>query len=296
VTGGPQPHRAAAFFDLDKTIIAKSSTLAFGRPFYQGGLIGRRAVLKSTYAQFVYLLGGADEAQMDRMRDYLAGLVTGWEVAQVKGIVAETLHSLITPLIYDEAASLIEQHHAAGRAVVIVSSSGEEIVEPIGAMLGADEVVATRMVVDEGRYTGEVAFYAYGPGKAAAIRELVARRGYDLNSSYAYSDSATDLPMLELVGHPVAVNPDRALRREAEARGWPIREFRRPVSLRDRLPGSNPLVAGAIATGALAGIGLVWYSRRRWGFPSRRDGGRNAVVGPKDREGRRSPRFEARAR
>src|ERR1051326_5554094 len=103
---------AAAFFDLDKTIIAKSSTLAFGRPFFQGGLISRRAVLRSTYAQFVYLLGGADEDQMDRMRDYLARLSPGWAVQQVRDIVSEALHELIDPLIYDEAASLIDEHHA----------------------------------------------------------------------------------------------------------------------------------------------------------------------------------------
>ena len=92
--------RTAAFFDLDKTIIAKSSTLAFGRSFYQGGLINRRAVLKTAYAQFVYLVGGADHDQMERMRQYLSSLCTGWDVGQVREIVAETLHDLIDPLIF----------------------------------------------------------------------------------------------------------------------------------------------------------------------------------------------------
>src|SRR5499426_3781280 len=99
------PPRPAAFFDLDKTIIAKSSTLAFSRSFYQGGLINRRAVLRSAYAQFVYLLGGADHDQMERMRQYLSSLSTGWDVQQVKDIVAETLHDLINPLVYDEAVT-----------------------------------------------------------------------------------------------------------------------------------------------------------------------------------------------
>ncbi len=259
---------AAAFFDLDKTIIAKSSTLAFGRPFYRGGLINRRAVLKSTYAQLVYLLGGADAAQMDRMRDYLAEMCAGWDAAQVQQIVDETLHDLIDPLIYDEAAALIEAHHADGRDVVIVSSSGEEIVRPIGAMLGADHVIATRTVIENGRYTGEVAFYAYGPHKAEAIRELAAREGYDLPSCYAYSDSATDLPMLETVGHPHAVNPDRALRREAVERQWPVLEFARPVPLRSRLPRlstpSTPVLAGAAVVAAAVGAAaLVRRSGRR---------------------------------
>jgi HAD superfamily hydrolase (TIGR01490 family) len=264
----PEPRRrTAAFFDLDKTVIAKSSTLAFGRPFFQGGLINRRAVLKSTFAQFVYLVGGADTEQMDRMRDYVASLVAGWDAAQVQAIVTETLAELIDPLIYDEAATLIERHHAAGRDVVIVSSSGAEIVEPIGAMVGADQVIATRMVVASGRYTGELAFYCHGSGKAQAIRALAERAGYDLATSYAYSDSVTDLPMLEAVGRPSAVNADRALRKEAENRGWPVLEFRRPVSLRDRLPTlptpSRGVVLAAAAAGAVAGLLFGWPAIRR---------------------------------
>src|SRR6201991_4710851 len=160
------PPRTAAFFDLDKTVIAKSSTLAFGRSFYHGGLINRRAVLRTAYAQFVYLVGGADHDQMEGMRKYLSELCRGWNVQQVREIVAETLHDLIDPIIYDEAASLIEEHHAAGRDVVIVSTSGAEVVEPIGELLGADHVIATRMVVgDDGRYSGEIEYYAYAETK-----------------------------------------------------------------------------------------------------------------------------------
>jgi HAD superfamily hydrolase (TIGR01490 family) len=260
-------HRSAAFFDLDKTIIAKSSTLAFGRPFFHGGLINRRAVLKASYAQLVYLVAGADEDQMDRMRDYMAALCAGWEVQQVRDIVTETLHDIVDPLIYEEAAAAIEEHKAQGRDIVIVSSSGEEVVGPIGEMVGADHVIATRMVVEDGRYTGEVAFYAYGATKAAAIVEFALARGYDLDGCYAYSDSATDLPMLEVVGHPTAINPDRALRKIALQRGWPVRTFSRAVSLRSRLVGfrtpAGPVVAGtAVGVGA-AVAGLAWYAARR---------------------------------
>ncbi|MGY5131166.1 HAD family hydrolase [Streptomyces nigrescens] len=266
------PHstpRTAAFFDLDKTVIAKSSTLTFSKSFYQGGLINRRAVLRTAYAQFVFLAGGADHDQMERMREYLSSLCRGWDVAQVREIVAETLHDLIDPIIYDEAASLIEEHHAAGRDVVIVSTSGAEVVEPIGELLGADRVVATRMVVGEdGRFTGEVEYYAYGPTKAEAVQELAASEGYDLDRCYAYSDSATDVPMLAAVGHPFAVNPDRALRREAVARGWPVLSFNRPVPLKQRLPAlsmpSRPVLAVMAAAGAaMATATLVWYASRR---------------------------------
>ena len=261
--------RTAAFFDLDKTVIAKSSTLTFSKSFYQGGLINRRAALRTAYAQFVFLVGGMDHDQMERTREYLSALVRGWNVQQVKEIVAETHHELIDPIIYDEAASLIEEHHTAGRDVVIVSTSGAEVVEPIGELLGADRVVATRMVVGEdGCFTGEVEYYAYGPTKAEAIKELAESEGYDLERCYAYSDSATDLPMLEAVGHAHAVNPDRALRREALARGWPILDFHRPVRLKQRLPGfavpHRPALVAVAAIGAAAATaGLVWYANRR---------------------------------
>lgn len=259
--------RTAAFFDLDKTVIAKSSTLAFSRPFYQGGLINRRAVLRTAYAQFVYLLGGADHDQMEGMRKYLSELCRGWNVQQVREIVAETLHDLIDPIIYDEAASLIEEHHLAGRDVVIVSASGAEVVEPIGEMLGADHVVATRMTVEDGRYTGRIDHYVYGPAKAEAIARLADSEGYDLERSFAYSDSVTDIPMLEAVGHPYTVNPDRGLRREAVSREWPVLTFSRPVRLRQRVPSlaipTGPALALAAVGAAAATAGLVWYATRR---------------------------------
>jgi HAD superfamily hydrolase (TIGR01490 family) len=256
--------RAAAFFDLDKTVIAKSSTLAFGRPFFQGGLINRRAALKTAYAQFVFSLAGADAEQMERLRSQVSAMCTGWDVATVHDIVEETLHEIVDPLIYAEAADLIEEHRAAGREIVIVSSSGAEVVEPIGAMLGADRVVATRMVTADGRYTGEIDFYAYGENKAAAMRQVAAEGGYDLADCYAYSDSITDLPMLSTVGHPTAVNPDRALRRAALDHGWPVRQFTRPVSMRARFPvPPRPVVTGAAMGVGAAVVGLAWYARRR---------------------------------
>ena len=262
--------RTAAFFDLDKTVIAKSSTLAFSRSFYQGGLINRRAVLRSAYAQFVYLVGGADHDQMERMREYLSGLVTGWDVQAVKDIVAETLHTIVDPIVYDEAVTLIEEHHLASRDVVIVSSSGAEVVEPIGEMLGADRVIATRMVVGEdGRFDGTIDFYPYAETKAAAIRELAETEGYDLTRSYAYSDSSTDLPMLQAVGHPYAVNPDRTLRKVAADRGWPVLMFSKPVALRQRASSlrdaPKPAIAAAAIGAGAAAAGLAWYAVRRRG-------------------------------
>jgi HAD superfamily hydrolase (TIGR01490 family) len=261
--------RTAAFFDLDKTVIAKSSTLAFSKPFFDQGLINRRAVLKSTYAQFFFLMSGADHDQMDRMRAYVTNMCAGWDVEQVKSIVGETLHDIVDPLVFAEAAELIADHKLCGRDVVVVSASGEEIVAPIARALGATHAMATRMVVEDGKYTGEIAFYCYGEGKVQAVKELAAREGYPLEHCYAYSDSITDLPMLQAVGHPTAVNPDRALRKECAARGWPVLTFSKPVSLRDRLPApSSAAVATTAAVGvsALAAGALTYSLLRRFLF------------------------------
>ena len=154
--------------------------MAFSKPFFDQGLINRRAVLKSTYAQFLFLMSGADHDQMDRMRSYVTNMCTGWDVEQVKSIVGETLHDIVDPLVFAEAAELIADHKLCGRDVVVVSASGEEIVAPIARALGATHAMATRMVVEDGRYTGEIAFYCYGEGKVEAIRALAAREGYAL--------------------------------------------------------------------------------------------------------------------
>ena len=253
----------AAFFDLDKTILAKSSSFAFARPFYREGLIGRTDVVRSAYAQFVFLASGADHDQMESMRDYMSALVTGWEVEKVKTIVDETLDEIVDPMVYEEAVELIDEHRRAGRDIIIISSSGTEVVEPIGARLGADVAIGTQVAIEGGRYTGEILFYAYGPGKADAMRSLAEERGYDLSECYAYSDSSTDLPMLEAVGHPVAVNPDSSLRATALGRDCHIRDFARPVDMSRTIAKRQAVAAGAgVALGAAA-LGLAWYARRR---------------------------------
>jgi HAD superfamily hydrolase (TIGR01490 family) len=212
---------SAAFFDLDKTIIAKSSVLAFGRPFYREGLLSRRSIVKSLYAQVVFMMVGADEQKMEKLRVAMSAMTRGWNRDHVASIVRETLTDVIEPIIYAEALELFDEHHAAGRKVVIVSSAPLEVVQPLAEFLGADEGVGTRAAIDdEGNYTGELEFYAYGANKAQAIRELAAREYINLPMSYAYSDSITDLPMLEVVGHPVVVNPDKELARLSCEREW----------------------------------------------------------------------------
>jgi HAD superfamily hydrolase (TIGR01490 family) len=259
----PAPPTAAAFFDLDKTIIAGSSALAFSRPFRRQGLITRRAVLRSGYAQLLLVLSGADADTMEHLRRRITALCTGWEVAQVRAIVTETLLEIVEPLVYAEATALIAEHRAAGEEVVVLSASGQEVVEPIAALVGADRCLATRMGVVDGRYTGEVEYYCYGAEKARAARDIAAARGYRLADCRAYSDSITDLPLLEAVGHPTAVNPDKALRREALARGWPILTFTAPVALGVRFRPPVPVVAALGGVGVLTLMGVGWLGMRR---------------------------------
>ena len=255
----------AAFFDLDKTIVARSSPLALGRSFFREGLITRSSLLKSLYAQFVFHLMGADEEKMERLRAEAAKLTSGWEQAKVRQVVTEVLEDVISPLIYAEALELMHDHRAAGRLICIVSSSPEEIVDPLARMLDVDRSIATRPKVIDGRYTGELEFYAYGAQKAQAIRDLAGELNLDLEGSFAYSDSTTDLPMLEAVGNPVAVNPDRALRRIAIERGWRIEAFRNPVSIRSRLPRVGMTAANAVAAaGAVTAVVLVtWWVTKK---------------------------------
>ena len=260
----------AAFFDLDKTVIATSSVMALGGRFYRDGLISKRTIVRGLYAEVVYLLVGADDNKMERMREAMLALTKGWDQQHVNELVRETLDDVLTPIIYAEALELIEEHRKAGRKTVIVSSSPIETVEPLGEYLGVDDVIATRAKLDaEGRYTGELEFYAYGPHKADAIREMAVTEGLDLATSYAYSDSITDLPMLELVGHPVAVNPDRELSASPRTRlGHPL--LPAPGSTARPRSGSAEGPDAAAGTAAAAvGTGLalyVWLRRRALGY------------------------------
>jgi HAD superfamily hydrolase (TIGR01490 family) len=257
LSGAPpkQPRtKAAAFFDLDKTIIAKSSTLAFTKHFYAGGLINRRTMLKGAYTQFMFSVNGADHDHLQKMRAQLTDMVAGWDVEVVHQIVTETLTEAINPIVYAEAVELIEKHRAEGHDVVIVSASNSEIAEPVGAMLGVDHVIATTLEVEDGKYTGNLTFFAYGPHKAEAITALAEREGYDLAASFAYSDGETDLPLLQAVGHPFAVNPDKGLRQQATELGWPILSFERTT----RLSGlSNPKTRTAAMAGLIGSASLI---------------------------------------
>ncbi|MCJ7781028.1 MAG: HAD-IB family hydrolase, partial [Acidimicrobiia bacterium] len=176
----------------------------------------------------------------------------------------ETLTEVAEPLVYAEALFLIDEHIRHGRRVIIISASPEEIVRPIAEHIGVWEVIATKIKTDaQGRFLPEIEVYAMGPGKAEAMKEVAERKGIDLSGSYSYSDSITDLPMLEAVGHPVAVNPEKELRAIAEERGWPILEFQRPVSLGPAIPRPSPFTGAAVALSAAALAAAIFLMKRR---------------------------------
>nr|WP_304349110.1 HAD family hydrolase [Corynebacterium frankenforstense] len=256
--------RVAAFFDLDKTVIATSSTFAFGREFMHKGLISPVEALQMTLAKTNFMISGMSAEQMDSTRDQLTSLIAGWSVEEVRQITEETLHSVLVPTIYAEARELIRFHQLAGHDVVIVSASAADLVRPIAAELGVTDVVATELEVRDGCYTGEILSYNKGEAKGEALAELARRRNYDLSASYAYSDSVTDLPMLQAVGKPVAVNPDRALKKHALAEGWEIRAFKDPEPLFTAPTAREVGIGtGVVAAVAAAAVGGWWLLRGR---------------------------------
>ena len=219
--------RAAAFFDLDRTLVSRSSALALARPFRERGLITRRQLARAAVWQVLFTLLGDSEGATLRAAERGLRVLAGSTPDDMRQLVAEALETALRPLVYAEPLQLLRMHRERGEAVFIVSATLQEIVDTIAADLGFDGGVGSVCELDsDGRYTGRALRILHGPEKAAELRTLAAAEGFDLGACTAYSDSHTDLPFLEAVGHPVAVNPDRRLRRVAARRGWPVLEFR----------------------------------------------------------------------
>ncbi len=255
----------AAFFDLDKTVIAKASLVAFGPSLHRAGYLSKYLVVRALWAQFFFRRFGADAEKLRKFRETALRVATGWEKDEIQRLVRATLEEVIEPIVYQEALELIGEHRAKGHRIYLVSASPSEIVEPLGEYLGIDEVIATKAELDEaGRYTGGVEFNSFGKNKVTAITASAERHGIDLAESWAYSDSATDVPMLSAVGNPVVVNPDRELRRVAEARGWPIRIFTELTPLPRELSSARKKAIGGVVGGAAlaAAAGIVWRGGR----------------------------------
>lgn len=256
--------QAAAFFDLDKTILSTSASVALRHALIDAGFINRRAALFNTILHLPYLIRGADDATMQQISRQLTALVVGWDSATLEATVSDALHTAIDPVVFSEAIDQISVHQAAGHPVVVASASIEQMVRPIGRLLGVDHVIGTQAECDaDGAFTGELLSFNYSQEKAQACIRLAEENGWSLADSFAYSDSITDLPLLEAVGHPVAVNPDAQLRAVALERGWQILSFGHAVRLRVAAKKAALPVAVSLGVVALATGVLVWALRGR---------------------------------
>ncbi len=216
---------AAAFFDLDRTLIRRSSALALAGSFRRRGLISRVDLAKSAFWQLLFVARGASAERVRRAAEEGMNVLRGFSVSEMRELVGEAMEPVLRPLVYDEPLGLVARHRERGERVYIVSATLHEIVQHIADDLGFDGAVGSTCEIVDGVYTGRSLRAVHGEGKARAVRELAAAEHVDLARSTAYSDSYTDLPFLEAVGHPVAANPDRKLRRIAAARGWPVVRF-----------------------------------------------------------------------
>lgn len=243
---------SAAFFDLDRTLIAGSSVFVVATTARAAGLIPTRQFLGDAVGAVKFKLLGADDDTTDAIRDRILGAVAGIAVDDLVALNAEVLPKLLSK-IRPEARRLLDLHRHAGRATYIVSASPIEIVEPLAVSLGMTAGIGTRSRIVDGRYTGDLdGPFCYGEGKVTAMRDVARWDGLDLDQCYAYSDSASDLPMLQAVGHPVAVNPDAALNRHAMASGWPVIRFSQRTKQVIRRVGAG-IAASALAAVSFAG-------------------------------------------
>jgi HAD superfamily hydrolase (TIGR01490 family) len=273
--GGASERAGAVFFDLDRTLMEGSSAFQFGRAAYRAGLLTRRRLVADGLANMRFRLRGASDEATHALRDRISGSLAGTRVKDLERLGADVLAGIL-PRIYPQMLALAYEHQDAGRAVYIVTAASKELAALLATVLRLEGAIGSSFseVVD-GVYTGRpTGMFIYGADKARAIEQLAEREGIDLATSYAYSDSASDLPMLRLVGHPVAVNPDPELGRLARQEGWEILRFDR---LRRRLQAAVALAGAAVA----GGVGSAALAAR-----ARRAGDRRRALTPRARRAR----------
>lgn len=247
---------SAAFFDLDRTLMAGSSAFQFGRASYQAGLMSRRQLARDAWANVRFRLQGSTDEATDALRERIFTSIKGTRVVELQRLGPRVLAGVL-PRIYPQMLDVAYAHQDAGRKVYIVTAASQEMAEVLAHVLVFDGGIGSRSEIADGRYTGRPdGPFTYREGKAQEMRRLAAEEGIDLSESYAYSDSESDLPMMRAVGHPVAVNPDRALARVAAAEGWEIMRF-------EQLGRRLKTFAALGAAAAVGGVGRSVRGRRR---------------------------------
>jgi HAD superfamily hydrolase (TIGR01490 family) len=247
----------AAFFDLDRTLMAGSSAFQFGRAAYKAGLVSRRRLAADAWENLLFRLRGSTDASTDALRERVGELLEGVRVRDLQRLAPDVLAGVL-PRLYPRMLQIAYAHQDAGRPIFICTAASQEMAQLMAVILTFDGAVGSVSEVVDGHYTGRAGGpFTYREGKAQAIREVAEREAIDLAASWAYSDSESDLPMLRLVGHPVAVNPDGVLARVAREEGWEVLRFER-LGRRLRVAG-----AAAAAAAAVGGLGSFAASRAR---------------------------------
>ncbi|MBW3602272.1 MAG: HAD-IB family hydrolase [Actinobacteria bacterium] len=260
---------SAAFFDLDRTLMSGSSTYYFGKAAYREGILPLPRLVADALGSVTFKLFGASDETSEALRDRILDSVTG-EAEETLRRLAPVVVGELLARIRPEAQALLDMHEEAGRDAYIISASPVEIVSELARALGIAGGLGTVSEIVDGCYTGRLAGpFCYGEGKAQVVRELVAERGYDPARCYAYADSASDVPILQLVGHPVAVNPDRSLMTLAHRRGWPVVEFNRQAKQIAKLSTAATVAAGAGLGGWAVGRGQGRRAAERQRRPRR---------------------------
>jgi len=255
--------KGAAFFDLDRTLMAGSSAFQFGRAAYRAGLVTRRQLATDAWENVLFRLRGSTDSGADALRERVGRMLEGVRVRELQRLAPDVLAGVL-PRLYPQMLEIAYEHQDAGRPIFICTAASQEMAELVAIVLTFDGAVGSVSEVVDGHYTGRAGGpFTYREGKAEAIRELAEREGIDLAESWAYSDSESDLPMLRLVGHPVAVNPDAELGSVARVEGWEVLRFER-LGRRLRVAGAAGVAAG------LGGLGSIVLSRRS--VPARRRG------------------------
>jgi HAD superfamily hydrolase (TIGR01490 family) len=252
----------AAFFDVDKTLIPGSSLFLLARGAYSRDYYRVRDILRFGWRQLRFRTSGESDRDLETSRESALEFISGRSVEELRAMGQEIAEERILPRVYEGITKVIEHHRAAGDLTYLCTASPQELAEILAESLEMTGALGTKAELsDAGQYTGRLSGEGvlHGPAKAQAVASLAERKEIDLAESYAYSDSINDLPLLELVGHPVAVNPDAALKRAARERGWPAYELRtRRLLLLFGIP-------SAFVAAALFGAGVVfggWLGQR----------------------------------
>jgi HAD superfamily hydrolase (TIGR01490 family) len=244
----------AAFFDLDKTLMAGSSGIHFARAAYESGMISRRRLARDVYENMRFRLRGSTDERADDVRVRVGKMIAGVRVRDLERLSPRVLSGVL-PRLYPQMLARAYAHQDAGEPVYILTAASQEMADLLARVLAFDGGLGSRSEIVDGRYTGRPAGpFNYREGKVISMRSLAVSEGFDLDASYAYSDSESDLPMLRAVRHAVVVNPDRTLRRIACEEGWEVVEL-------DRLGKRLKLFAALVGAAAVGALGTVVRER-----------------------------------